>query len=281
MRRLEYLLAPLDARRPVLTFGYESSNHVLATAYFCAGRGIETQFVLQRGPDGLGDADRGAMHAKMAAVRQRAARVSIFGSRSGVIGGALLAVARRLGRVTMIPAGGSSPLGALGSVRAAFELGDQVERGELPRPDVIVVPIGTGGTAVGLAVGVRALGWNTAIVAVRIARDRLNERPQLRALAAGIRRLLPALAPAMVDLTNLELEDRFLGAGYGTPSTASGQAVRQWAELEGLRLENTYSGKAAAALEHRLPSLRDRSVLFWLTYGDFRDAYSNQQPARS
>ncbi len=44
-----------------------------------------------------------------------------------------------------IPAGGASPLGALGYLRATEELSQQARR-EGCRPDAIVVPYGTGGT---------------------------------------------------------------------------------------------------------------------------------------
>jgi 1-aminocyclopropane-1-carboxylate deaminase/D-cysteine desulfhydrase-like pyridoxal-dependent ACC family enzyme len=47
VRRLEYLLAPFRKnRKEVLTFGYETSNHVLATAYFCSQMDVPTLFIL-------------------------------------------------------------------------------------------------------------------------------------------------------------------------------------------------------------------------------------------
>lgn len=277
VRRLEYLLAGLKTNRPVLTFGYESSNHVVATAYFCAGLGVPTQFVLQRGPMGMTDADVETTRLKMQTVRAHASRVSTFDSRNGVIWGALTAIAREMGRVVILPAGGSNALGALGSVRAAFELSDQVERQELPRPDVIVVPIGTGATAVGLAVGVRALGWDTRVVAMRIAKDSLNEPRHLQQLATGIKRRLPALSAAMVDLTNLDVEDGLIGSSYGVPTADGLRIAAKWADQQGVHLENIYSAKAAAALEARLPDMAGKSILFWLTYGDFKHAHSEQR----
>lgn len=277
VRRLEYLLAGLTGDRPILTFGYESSNHVAATAYFCAQLGVPVQFVLQRGPLGMSDGDLESARVKMAFVRAHASRVSIFDSRAGVIAGALTTIAREIGRVVVIPAGGSSALGALGSVRAAFELSDQVERHELPRPDVIVVPIGTGATAVGLSVGMRALGWDTNVLAVRIAKDSLNEPRHLRQLADGLKRLLPALSAAMVDLVNLEIADGFMGDGYGVPTAEGLRAVASWSDRQGVDLENTYSAKAAAALDQRQPAMSTQSILFWLTYGRFQHAYSEQR----
>ena len=60
-----------------------------------------------------------------------------------------------------IPLGGSTPLGTLGHVNAALELADQVERGELPLPGRVVVPLGSGGTAAGLALGFAIAGLDT------------------------------------------------------------------------------------------------------------------------
>ena len=49
--------------------------------------------------------------------------------------------------------GGSSPLGCVGYVEAAAELAEQVRAGDLPAPSHIVVALGSGGTAAGLAAG--------------------------------------------------------------------------------------------------------------------------------
>ncbi|MFF3603697.1 pyridoxal-phosphate dependent enzyme [Streptomyces sp. NPDC002463] len=57
-----------------------------------------------------------------------------------------------------LPAGGSSPLGTLGAVETALELGTQVETGELPEPARLVTPVGSGGTSAGLALGLRLAG---------------------------------------------------------------------------------------------------------------------------
>ena len=60
-----------------------------------------------------------------------------------------------------IPLGGSTALGTLGHVNAALELADQVEAGELPLPGRVVVPLGSGGTAAGLALGFAMAGLDT------------------------------------------------------------------------------------------------------------------------
>jgi len=53
----------------------------------------------------------------------------------------------------------------IGHFLAALELGSQLDT----PPDTIVVPLGTGGTAAGIALGVAWLGWSTEVVAVRVA----------------------------------------------------------------------------------------------------------------
>src|SRR5919199_4114314 len=69
-------------------------------------------------------------------------------------------------RTHWVPAGGSSPLGALGHVNAALELAEQVRRGHRPAPARLVVPFGTGGTAAGLALGLALAGLEATVVAV-------------------------------------------------------------------------------------------------------------------
>ena len=63
--------------------------------------------------------------------------------------------------------GGSNPLTTLSHINAIFELNDQIQQGTVPLsepPDYIFVPLGSGGTSVGLALGCHLLGWNTIVV---------------------------------------------------------------------------------------------------------------------
>src|SRR5262249_48377791 len=64
-----------------------------------------------------------------------------------------LAAYRALEKPYLILPGASSPMAVLGYVDAMLELGEQVERGELPRPDIIVLATGSGGTLAGLSLG--------------------------------------------------------------------------------------------------------------------------------
>lgn len=41
-----------------------------------------------------------------------------------------------------MPSGGSSPIGTIGYVNAAFELKDQIDKKIIPEPDLIYIPLG-------------------------------------------------------------------------------------------------------------------------------------------
>src|SRR4029434_5777652 len=66
------------------------------------------------------------------------------------------------------PLGGSNPLGTLGHVNAALELAAQVDAGQLPHPVRLVVALGSGRTAAGLALGFAIAGMETTVLGVRV-----------------------------------------------------------------------------------------------------------------
>lgn len=157
----------------------------------------------------------------------------------------------------VIPPGGSCPLGALGFVNAAFELAEQVQRGDLLRaPDRIYVALGTGGTSAGLLLGLAAAGLrHTRVVAVQVVGDseQLRSRDAVKEEFEGARDLLRSFEPG-IDTEQLqwreealEVRDGFLGDGYARPTAEGDEAAALLAGC-GVELESTYTAKAAAAL---------------------------------
>ncbi|HKT82801.1 MAG TPA: pyridoxal-phosphate dependent enzyme, partial [Solirubrobacterales bacterium] len=125
------------------------------------------------------------------------------------------------------------------------------EDGTLPEPAYVVVPVGTGGTAAGLALGFQLAGLRSRVVGVVVNDQlRLDGRVMAR-LARRTAKLLEErgarlgqlrLEPDMLDLTREEI-----GAGYGHPTEAAGRAAAL-AAAEGLRLDPVYTAKAMAGL---------------------------------
>ena len=107
----------------------------------------------------------------------------------------------------VLPAGGSSPVGALGYVEGALELAEQVREGVLPEPSHVVCAVGSGGTAAGLLLGLRIAGLRTKVLGV-VVNDKLKlDHATLMKLAAQVgaaaarprRRDVPDPDPAQLD----------------------------------------------------------------------------------
>ena len=71
-------------------------------------------------------------------------------------------------------AGGSSPLGTIGFVSAAFELKKQIEEGLIPEPEIIICPLGSNGTMAGLTLGVQLAGLNIKVIGIRVTSSHIG-----------------------------------------------------------------------------------------------------------
>jgi D-cysteine desulfhydrase len=250
VRKLEWLIpdARRRGRRSILTFGGLGTNWGLATALYAREHGLETALALVDQPiDDHVRAQLGRLEASGARIHRTHTK-----RRTVAMLPWLLARNTRGGRPPyLLPAGGSSPVGALGYVEAALEIAAQVEDGSLPEPARVVVPVGTGGTAAGLALGFQIAGLRSRVVGV-VVNDQLRlDGPVVARLARRTARLLERrgarlgqlqLEPDMLDLTRDQI-----GAGYGHPTEAAEHAGTLAAE-ERLALDPVYAAKAMAGL---------------------------------
>ena len=253
VRKLAHLLE--DARQRgatrVVTVGSVGSHHVLATGIFgkLAGMRVDAALLAQpRSPHVL-ETVRASIAQGVglfpAESYSRAARLL----QSWVADGAYY-----------IPAGGSNRIGTLGMVEAAAELALQVHAGQLPEPDLIVVPLGSGGTCAGLLAGLATQGLRGRVLAVTVAEPPELFEHQARALA---KTLVNEGLRAHV-LERLEVDRGYLGAGYGQPTAASAHATRE-AARSGILLDPTYTAKAFAAALARVARGTERTILYWQT----------------
>jgi hypothetical protein len=121
-------------------------------------------------------------------------------------------------RPVLVPTGGSSALGNVGFVAAAFELAEQVASGALPAPREIYVPVGSGGTLAGLMLGARLAGLDTRVVGVLVT-DLLPPSPaRLARLARATlsEKLGRPIPPAEHQALRRRLEDPAFDALAGT-----------------------------------------------------------------
>lgn len=264
-RKLEFLLgaALAESRRAVITFGAYGSNHALATAVHARALGLEPHVVLSPQGPGPFAARTLRAHAGLGTVIHPVEGWD--GSREAV------RVRRELTErdgiePAVIPMGGTSALGAVSYVNAAYEL-----VGQGPAPDVVYVAAGTVGTAIGLAIGFAALGSSTRVEAIRVTPAEVCNLSAAHELARATLDLLSDVAPEFPGLSPERLlfhlrEDHY-GPGYGVPTPETLEAV-DVAREAGVALETTYTGKAFSALlsDAEAGALRGQDVVFWNTY---------------
>lgn len=260
VRALEYLLAGVQPGDVLLTGGGEGSTHVLATAVHASRVRARVHAIRWRHE----------MHGVSEDVARRAQReCAIVETAATPLAGILRTLVRR---VTLgarwIPFGGTSPRGILGHVNAALELADQVEGGELPLPARVVVPLGTGGTAAGLALGFAAAGMRTEVIGARvvprIATGRARVVLRARATARWIRRTTGVALPQVPWDAVRVVHDAYAGA-YGRVSPLATDAAAVMERASGMRLDATYSAKAFA-IALRVARVEDGVTLFWSTF---------------
>lgn len=258
VRKLELLLhaARASGCKKLLTIGAAGSHQVVATAIYGSRYGFEVEAIVVPQPS--------SPHARRNLCVALAHGLHPTASSTWALAPPLLAMHWQRGTY-VIPLGGSSALGSLGFVTAAQELAAQIKAGELPEPDVVVVALGSGGTAAGLAVGFEQAGMRTRVVGIAVSppvpllRHLTRHLARKTALLAGLSR-----AEASRAVARIEVDGRWIGRGYAYPTRDGEQATRE-ASGVGLTLDSTYTAKAFAGALARLRTGAEAHVLFWHT----------------
>ena len=163
--------------------------------------------------------------------------------------------------------GESGPLTAASATGAAAELERQFRA--LPEaPDALYLAAGSGLTSSGIILGFKHLGVATRVVGISVQQPAaflgplMVERANQAAALLGI--------DTRVDEHDFDLDDGFIGPGYGKASPASLDAVVLAGRRGALALDPGYSGKAMAGfIEHLRSGHLDaaRTVVFVHTGG--------------
>jgi D-cysteine desulfhydrase len=259
VRKLEHLLAVAQRRGgPVLTAGAIGSHHVVATAVHAARLGLEVEAVRFPQPENDHVRAMGAMADSVGVRTTMAGRAELM---PFVLAQRWAVLSRRGG--TLVTPGGSTPLGVLGYVGAGLELVGSFAAEGWEEPDDVVVALGSGGTSVGLAVGLALGGWRRAtVVAVRVADAIVTNRVVLGGMEAGVRSLL-AVGGVAPPSSRWTIDARWFGPGYGHATDEATAAAERAAAL-GVASEPTYTAKALAAAFDRIDA--GRRVVYVQTY---------------
>ncbi len=268
VRKLEFVVAEMQARgvKRAYTFGATGTNAGVAAALMCKRAGVALTVYTFDQPDSS------TVQRNQALMRAAGATLVHRGTLLATVLTFYLHPARLRSDSYFLFAGCSNPVGVLGYVNAALELADQIAAGELPEPEVIVVPVGSNGTLAGLAVGLQLAGVKSRLVGVRVAESHLGPiatcttgavQQMVDQTTAFLRQHVPALQALQVQAP--PLNDAYFGEGYGVPTPAGQAAIARFAVDFDVPLEATYSGKAAAAFLDEVAATHG-PVLFWDTF---------------
>ena len=246
-----------DGADTLITTGGIQSNHARATASIAAKLGLKCVLVAngaaQPKPTANALLDR-LLGADVRYVVSRDERAPAMER----IAGELRAEGKR---PFVIPLGASTGLGAAAFALAIGELLEQIVA-----PDVIVLATSSGGTQAGLIAGCMLHGISTRIIGISADDPAANIEREVRRILDELARILDA--PGRFDAARVEVDDTFVGEGYGIPTPASTEAIELAARRDAIFLDPTYTGKAMAGLVARARAgALGGTVLFWHTGG--------------
>jgi len=262
VRKLEFSLgeALAGGAKTVVTLGAPQSNHARATASAAARVGLRAVLVVG------GDQPAGPPTGNLLLDALFGAEVLYAGTNEWA---ELTAIAQAAAQERVsaysLPAGGSSPVGALGFAAAYAELLGQLESAGI-QPKHVHHASTSGGTHAGLMLG-HALAQRGPVPA---GFDVGQIVPDPRGLTTWLASEAAALLGADVTLTedDAHLDLSQLGDGYGAFTEAGIEAIRILARTEGVVLDPVYSAKAMAGLIAAARAGRlDSPVVFWHTGG--------------
>ena len=278
VRKLEYMLgdAQRKEKKTLISLGAVGSNQVPAIGIFGSELGFDVVGILMDQPN--------ALYVRENLLLDQYYGIKIVYAKNKVseIGAFLVEYLRTElggGKPYFITPGASSELGNMGFVNAGFELKQQIDNGEVVEPDYIIVPSASIGTSAGLYLGCKLAGLRTRVIGVRVAMAWLVTKWRMGRMIRDINNFMrkydSSVPVADVKRDDLILLEDYLGEDYAYFTDCSRDCVNDMFDLENIKLEHTYTGKALGGGLDRLKKQgeTDANILFWNTYNsiDFSD----------
>ena len=247
-RKLEFVVADALAHGAdtLITCGAVQSNHCRLTLSAAVKEGLKCRLVLEERVPNSYDPNAsgnnflfnllGVEKIKvvsggsdmMAAMREVADEVTAEGRKAYII-----------------PGGASNPIGATGYVACTQEIINQTFENGL-KINYVVCASGSGGTHSGLVTGFYGCNMNIPIIGINVSRKKVVQEELIYGLVqktaehVGVKTEIPREAVTCYD--------EFVGPGYSLPTPEMAEAIRLFAQTEGILLDPVYTGKAMAGL---------------------------------
>ena len=135
--------------------------------------------------------------------------------------------------------------------------------------DLIFLASGTGTTQAGLLLGQEECDRFVPIVGISTARNEARGRDAIIDVMKEARAAWGWPKGRNQDLSQIRFEDKWLQGGYGQCSDDELALIEEMYQEEGLRLDQTYTGKAFYGMAEylRMHGITDKKVLFLHTGG--------------
>jgi len=269
-RKLEYLLGDAISQNAdmVLSTGAAQSNHCRQTAAAAARCGLDCTLVLV-GPEPEAPSANYFLDlllgAKIIWTEKR--------SRDLALERTFLEAGKSGASPYLIPYGGSNALGAYAYYQAYQEMLEQLNN-ELP--DWIVFASSSGGTQAGLFLASQVFK-GPQVLGISVDEPEKRLRDSVARIAGDLVGLLGL--EQVINPEQIHVDSSYTGEGYGIMNERDREAIRMFAEAEGILLDPVYTGRAAGGLVDLIRRgffEKGEKVLFWHTGGTpglFADRY--------
>lgn len=139
--------------------------------------------------------------------------------------------------------GGSDSIGTLGYINAFDQIVQYSHISDV-HFSKIIHSTGSTATQAGLVLGQCISEYDTTIIGIAAAQKKDIQSKRIHELMLSTAHLLDV----QFDESKIIVEDGFIGPGYAIPSEEGQKAVKMFAVVEGVLLDDIYTGKAAAGL---------------------------------
>ena len=251
-RQLEYYIGQAleQGADTLLTTGAVQSNHVRMTIAAARKVGLEVEVQLEHRVEG--QATEYYQSGNTFLMKLMGAKIHDYpvGEDEEGADNALYERAAQLKQQGATPyviplSGMHTPYGALGYVKAAQEMLEQMEEQDLV-VDGIVLASGSANTHAGLLFGLRALGSSIKVYGQCVRRPASLQRQRVLAKTDALANMFERDVCVMTE--DVYVDDSMLAPGYGQLNQHVKDAIHMTAQAEGILLDPTYTGKAMAGL---------------------------------
>ncbi|MBI3536468.1 MAG: D-cysteine desulfhydrase family protein [Chloroflexi bacterium] len=170
-------------------------------------------------------------------------------------------------RPYLIPIGGSTVLGCISYLLAVGEMREQLAARAIS-PDHIFITTGSCGTHAGVLTGLKYYGSTMSLYGISVGRPKSECEDRIATL---VKKTADFIAPALsVRPNEIIVYDDYIGRGYALITPEARAAIKRVARLEGIFLDQVYTGKTMAGLIDLIARgkiARGSTVVFWHTGG--------------